>query len=155
MSENVPQYYQIVFFHFESFLFQINKKLNLILNKRYYIKSGNPEHPDDRLYNATFHILPENKLDDSKLPKEYQKLTDGYYNIDKFSNELGIVSGVIDPIITGKLSKIRIHIPQSSETWIIVSEIDFSTKPDDSRKSLMSLIKSSSVYLNFSTPRKN
>ena len=89
------------------------------------------------------------------MPKEYQKLTDGYYNIDKFSNELGIVSGVIDPIITGKLSKIRIHIPQSSETWIIVSEIDFSTKPDDSRKNLLSLIKSSSVYLNFSTPRKN
>ena len=67
---------------------------------------------------------------------------------------MGTVSGILDPNIVGKISKIRITIPKSSETWIIVSEIDFSQKPDNG-KNLMSLIKSSSVYLNYkSTPSR-
>ncbi len=76
--------------------------------------------------------------------------------IDQFTNSMGTVSGFIDPNVVGKINKIRITIPQASETWIIVSEIDFSQKTDNSRKNLLSLIKSSSVYLNFnSTPNRN
>jgi len=100
--------------------------------------------------------LPEKKIDDLKLPKEYTKSSDGFYMIDQFTNSMGTVSGFIDPNVVGKINKIRITIPQASETWIIVSEIDFSQKPDNSRKNLLSLIKSSSVYLNFnSTPNRN
>ena len=99
--------------------------------------------------------MPEKKIESSKLPKEYSKLSDGFYMIDHFSNSLGTVSGVLDPDLTGKITKIRIHIPQASETWIIVSEIEFSQKPD-TKKSLLSLIKSSSVYLNLSSlPNRN
>ena len=126
----------------------------IIIFIRYYIKSGNPEHPDDKLYNATFHIMPEKPILGTKLPDTYAKLTDGFYMIDKFSNELGIVSGELDPSLVGKLTKIRIHIPQASETWIIISEIDFAQKPDNTKR-LRELIKSTSIYLNFTRPSHN
>ena len=110
---------------------------------RYYIKSGNPEHPDDKLYNATFQINPSRKINPKHLPKDYEEIEDGFYIINRFSAALGIVTGYIDPDITGPISKIRIVIPNASETWIILSEIDFSTKIIDKEK-LLSLIKSTS-----------
>ena len=77
------------------------------------------------------HIKTVNPIPDTKLPSSYVKTSDDFYIIDKFSNEIGIVSGEIDPKITGKISQIRIHIPNSYETWIIVTEINFSSKPND------------------------
>ena len=97
----------------------------------YYIKSGNPEHPDDRLYNATLHIKTVDPIAEAKVPSGYIKTSDGFWIIDKFSNELGIVSGEIDPNATGKISQIRIHIPNSYETWIIITEVNFSSKLND------------------------
>lgn len=97
---------------------------------KYYVKSGNPEHPDDKLHNATFQIKPEKRILFPRLPNNYQDIGGGFYIIDKFSHALGSVSGTIDPHITGKISQIRIVIPEASETWIILSEINFSTKKD-------------------------
>lgn len=99
---------------------------NIYVYIRYYVKSGNPEHPDDKLYNASFHIKTVNPIEPHRLPKSYIPTSDKFYIIDKFSNELGTVRGTIDPAVTGKIAQIRIHIPNSSETWIIISEIDFS-----------------------------
>lgn len=90
------------------------------------MKSGNPEHPEDKLYNATFHIKPEHPIPSDRVPSSYSLTSDSFYIIDQFSNDLGTVSGHIDPQVTGKISQIRIHIPNASETWIILSEIDFS-----------------------------
>lgn len=94
---------------------------------KYYIKSGNPEHPDDKLYNATFQVKPEKPIELNNLPDNYKQAGQGFYMINRFSNALGMVSGTIDPNITGKISQIRIIIPFASETWIILSEIEFAT----------------------------
>jgi hypothetical protein len=107
---------------------------------RYYIKSGNPEHPDDKLYNSTLHIKPEAPIPDNIIPKNYVKTSDDFYVVDSFSNELGFVDGSLDPKIVGKIKEIRIHIPTSSETWIIITEINFSSKPVDDKKRLISLL---------------
>jgi hypothetical protein len=96
--------------------------------KRYYIKSGNPEHPDDKLFDATLQIKPEKEIEDkSKLPSKYELTSDGFLIIDKFSSELGSVSGEINVDVVGKLSEIRVHIPHTLETWILINEIHFST----------------------------
>ena len=92
------------------------------------MKSGNPEHPEDRLYNATFQIKTINKIAAHKLPPDCVQTSDGFYIINKFSNDLGTVSGYLNTDIVGAISQIRVHIPAASETWIILSEIDFSTK---------------------------
>ena len=61
-----------------------------ILSKnRYYIKSGSPEHPDDKLINASLHVKFESPVSASNLPNEFVKLSDGFYMIDKFSYALG------------------------------------------------------------------
>jgi len=62
------------------------------------------------------------------LPVEFKEIEDGYYIINTFSGALGIVTGHINPEVTGPISKIRIVIPNACETWIIISEIEFSTK---------------------------
>jgi len=105
---------------------------------RYYIKSGNPEHPDDKLYDATFQIKPVKEIDNkSILPSNYELTTDGFLIIDKFSSQLGTVMGEINVDIVGKLSEIRIHIPHTLETWILINEIHFSTeKPARDKRSL-------------------
>ena len=95
--------------------------------RKYYIKSGNPEHPDDRLYNASLQIRTERAIPSDKLPKTYTKLNE-FYCIDKFSNSLGVVSGLIDPQVTGPITHVRIHIPVARQTWVIISEIDFATQ---------------------------
>ena len=91
------------------------------------MKSGNPEHPDDKLYNATLHIKTLKPVDESRLPRDYIPTSDDFYIIDRFSNELGTVSGKIEPSLVGQITQIRIHIPSSSETWVIISEIDFAS----------------------------
>lgn len=68
-----------------------------------------------------------NPIELQRLPKNYLLTSDSFYIIDTFSNVLGTVRGTIDPNVTGKISQVRIHIPNSSETWIIISEIDLST----------------------------
>jgi hypothetical protein len=97
------------------------------------------------LHNATLQILPEVKISKQNLPKDYVELEDGFYIINKFSNDLGIVSGTLDLNLTGRIKQIRIHIADASETWIILSEIDFSTTKASNEKkknSLISLIQS-------------
>ncbi|RMZ93231.1 alpha-1-3-mannosyl-glyco 4-beta-N-acetylglucosaminyltransferase B, partial [Brachionus plicatilis] len=102
--------------------------------RRYYIKSGNPEHPEDKLYNATFHIKTQRPIQTEKIPKNYILTSDNFYIIDTFSNQLGTIKGKIDPNVTGLISEVRIHIPTKSDTWVIISEIDLSSKDKNEKK---------------------
>lgn len=102
---------------------QIKYNIYLKFQLRYYIKSGNVEHPDDKLQNASLHIKTENPIPDSILPKNYVKTSDDFYVIDSFSKDVGVVGGTIDPEITGKITDVRIHISSSSDTWILITEI--------------------------------
>ncbi len=95
---------------------------------KYYFKSGNPEHPDDKLLQATLQIQTEKSIPKKNLPAEYISLEDRFYIVNKFSSDLGIASGFLDPSVTGKITKIKIQIPEASETWVILSEIGISTQ---------------------------
>ena len=108
------------------------------------MKSGNPEHPNDKLYNATIHIQTSKPISKEKLPNSYELLEHGFYKIDNFSPDLGSVLGYLDPEIVGQIRKIRIQITLPCETWIIISEIDFSSKPADNRSKLISMISQTS-----------
>merc|ERR1719468_326820 len=107
-------------------LFEFAKPVEIY---KYYIKSGNPEHPDDKLRHSSFQIQTLNEIPKNKLPTEYIRHKDRFYTVNKFSSDLGIVSGTLKPEITGKISKLKINIPEASETWIILSEIDIATTP--------------------------
>lgn len=107
----------------EFFIFFLN-----FPNFSYYIKSGNPEHPEDKLYNATFHIKPQRPIPKEKIPQNYIPTSDSFYIIDVFDNQLGTIKGKMDPNVTGLITEARIHIPTKSDTWILISEIDLSSK---------------------------
>jgi hypothetical protein len=84
-----------------------------------------------------------NPIRDDLVPSNYRLTTDNFYIIDTFSNDLGTFSGNINVNITGKISQFRIHIPVSYETWIIITEIFFSTQPPSNQQSstILSAIK--------------
>jgi hypothetical protein len=79
------------------------------------------------LFNATLHVKPERPIAPGKAPANYRKTKDDFYVIDQFSAQLGIASGTIDSDLIGPLTHIRIHIPIARETWVIISEINFSS----------------------------
>lgn len=93
------------------------------------MRSGSPEHPNDKLYNSTFEVRFQSNAEpgDHQLPSSYNKTSDGYYIIDRFSNTLGTVSGTIDAEQYGPLKSIRIRIESAFETWIIITDIFFAT----------------------------
>lgn len=87
----------------------------------YLFRSGNPEHPSDRFYNATVEILPESVAESSPIWSAYNSTTDGFLIINNF-NEVGIAEGNIDARIS-KVKEIRINVHSDSENWAILSEV--------------------------------
>jgi hypothetical protein len=104
----------------------------------YYIKSGNPEHPSDKLYDAVLQIKLKNDI--KKLPAQYKRTKDNYISIDSFSNELGHVKGTLDANLFGLITDLRILISKASESWIIISEIDLTSKDKNAQKTLAKLL---------------
>lgn len=111
----------------------------------YYIRSGNNEHPEDRLpINTTLEVLPANKnLNLLLLSKKFNyspsnniinsnsssewdvsKLVmtdDGYYIIGLFKPN-GIAEGSI-PEELGPIKSIRINVRSDSQKWAMISEV--------------------------------
>ncbi|KFO93380.1 Alpha-1,3-mannosyl-glycoprotein 4-beta-N-acetylglucosaminyltransferase B, partial [Buceros rhinoceros silvestris] len=99
--------------------------LNPLAVEKYLFRSGNTEHPGDKLFNTTVEVLPA----DEKLRKElvdsgskfnYPATKDGYLKIGAFEN--GIAEGSIDQAI-GKIQAIRLSINSASPVWAILSEV--------------------------------
>uniref|UniRef100_H3AXD5 Alpha-1,3-mannosyl-glycoprotein 4-beta-N-acetylglucosaminyltransferase B n=1 Tax=Latimeria chalumnae TaxID=7897 RepID=H3AXD5_LATCH len=96
--------------------------------ERYFFRSGNIEHPGDRLYNTTIEVLPfDNVQSDKEALQEgkgsspkYRRTEDGYIRIGSFSN--GVAEGVVDPSL-GPLEAFRLSILTDSPVWVILSEI--------------------------------
>ena len=103
------------------------------------MKSGNPEHPNDKLCNATINIQTSKPISNEKLPKSYELLEHGFYKINEFLPDLGSVSGYLDPEVVGQITKIRIQINFPCETWIVINEIDFSSKLIANQSKLISM----------------
>ena len=75
----------------------------------YLFRSGHREHPDDKFLNTIVEILPQS--------------ADGnhYIQVGDFNSD-GIATKELDPKY-GKIAAIRIKVLQSSENWVVLSEV--------------------------------
>uniref|UniRef100_A0A670ICN8 Alpha-1,3-mannosyl-glycoprotein 4-beta-N-acetylglucosaminyltransferase B n=1 Tax=Podarcis muralis TaxID=64176 RepID=A0A670ICN8_PODMU len=86
--------------------------------ERFFFRSGNIEHPEDKLFNTTVEVLP---FDEGRATAfKYHRTPDGYIQIGSFSK--GIAEGEVDPSF-GPLEAIRLTIQTDSPVWIILSEV--------------------------------
>ncbi|NXE73429.1 MGT4B acetylglucosaminyltransferase, partial [Cochlearius cochlearius] len=99
--------------------------LNPLKVERYFFRSGNMEHPGDKLLNTTVEVLPADEmlrkeLVDSGSKFNYPATKDGYLKIGAFEN--GIAEGSINQSI-GKIQAIRLSVSSDSPVWAILSEV--------------------------------
>uniref|UniRef100_A0A3P9JE21 Alpha-1,3-mannosyl-glycoprotein 4-beta-N-acetylglucosaminyltransferase A n=1 Tax=Oryzias latipes TaxID=8090 RepID=A0A3P9JE21_ORYLA len=98
-------------------LFKFDRPVNI---ERFLFRSGNQEHPGDKIENTTVEILPvsvENEL----LTKDKSKRTeDRFYRIGHF--EKGVAEGVVDPSFNPIIA-LRLSVQKDSAVWAILSEI--------------------------------
>ncbi|NXK34786.1 MGT4B acetylglucosaminyltransferase, partial [Piprites chloris] len=99
--------------------------LNPLKVEKYFFRSGNMEHPGDKLFNTTVEVLPADEMPRQELVDTGNKFNfpvtnDGYLKIGAFEN--GIAEGSISPSI-GKIQAIRLSISSDSPVWAILSEV--------------------------------
>ncbi|KFP87717.1 Alpha-1,3-mannosyl-glycoprotein 4-beta-N-acetylglucosaminyltransferase B, partial [Apaloderma vittatum] len=99
--------------------------LNPLKVEKYFFRSGNMEHPGDKLFNTTVEVLPADEMLRKELVRSgskfnYPATKDGYLKIGAFEN--GIAGGSIDQSI-GKIQAIRLSINSDSPVWAILSEV--------------------------------
>ncbi|XP_050751935.1 alpha-1,3-mannosyl-glycoprotein 4-beta-N-acetylglucosaminyltransferase-like protein MGAT4D [Gymnogyps californianus] len=99
--------------------------LNPLKVEKYFFRSGNMEHPGDKLFNTTVEVLPADEmlrkeLVDSGSKFNYPATKDGYLKIGAFEN--GIAEGSINQSI-GKIQAIRLSVNSDSPVWAILSEV--------------------------------
>uniref|UniRef100_A0A665U689 Alpha-1,3-mannosyl-glycoprotein 4-beta-N-acetylglucosaminyltransferase B n=1 Tax=Echeneis naucrates TaxID=173247 RepID=A0A665U689_ECHNA len=89
--------------------------------ERFFFRSGNIEHPGDKLFNTSVEVLPFDALTEGrdKTPK-YQRTEDGFIRIGMFQN--GIAEGEVDPTF-GPLEAMRLSVMTDSPVWVILSEV--------------------------------
>ncbi|KAL7648574.1 UNVERIFIED_CONTAM: hypothetical protein RMT77_000480 [Armadillidium vulgare] len=100
-------------------LFEFTPPLPL---KEYLIRSGNVEHPSDRLYNTTVEILPAKPLNSDVL-KSFKRTNDNFIVLGTF-DDMGVAERKIGSTF-GNISTLRLSIHSESENWAIISEICF------------------------------
>uniref|UniRef100_A0AAZ3PSR7 Alpha-1,3-mannosyl-glycoprotein 4-beta-N-acetylglucosaminyltransferase B n=1 Tax=Oncorhynchus tshawytscha TaxID=74940 RepID=A0AAZ3PSR7_ONCTS len=85
--------------------------------ERYFFRSGNIEHPGDKLFNTSVEVLP---FDVSLRTPKYHRTEDGFIRIGVFHN--GIAEGEVDPTF-GPLEALRLSVITDCPVWVILSEI--------------------------------
>ena len=87
---------------------------SLNYNYRFYIKSGNLEHPGDTIpVDSTIEIKTKNLIDNNER----------FFKIGNFSNN-GIANGKILSDY-GPIEELQINIYKNITNWIIINEIAF------------------------------
>ncbi|XP_055653391.1 alpha-1,3-mannosyl-glycoprotein 4-beta-N-acetylglucosaminyltransferase-like protein MGAT4D isoform X5 [Falco peregrinus] len=99
--------------------------LNPLKVEKYFFRSGNMEHPGDKLFNTTVEVLPADEMLRKELVDNggkfnYPATKDGYLKIGAFEN--GIAEGSVDQSI-GKIQAIRLMVNSDSPVWAIISEV--------------------------------
>ncbi|NXR65985.1 MGT4B acetylglucosaminyltransferase, partial [Rhadina sibilatrix] len=99
--------------------------LNPLEVKKYLFRSGNMEHPGDKLFNTTVEVLPADEtlrkeLASNRSKFNYPATKDGYLKIGAFKN--GIAEGSISQSI-GRIQAIRLSVTSDSPVWAILSEV--------------------------------
>ncbi|XP_076035211.1 alpha-1,3-mannosyl-glycoprotein 4-beta-N-acetylglucosaminyltransferase a isoform X2 [Oratosquilla oratoria] len=89
----------------------------------YLFKSGNVEHPSDKLYNTTVEVLP---LKQQSWIYEKYKVTDDKFVIVGAFDDMGVAEGTLDSAL-GDVIALRLHVHAESDNWAILSEIFIKT----------------------------
>uniref|UniRef100_A0A452I692 MGAT4 family member D n=1 Tax=Gopherus agassizii TaxID=38772 RepID=A0A452I692_9SAUR len=89
----------------------------------YLFRSGNMEHPGDKLFNTTVEVWPAKlRISKSTSPIGIQRGADWFcLYIGTFDN--GIAEGIISPSV-GKIQAIRLSIHSDSPVWALLSEVN-------------------------------
>ncbi|XP_027949541.1 alpha-1,3-mannosyl-glycoprotein 4-beta-N-acetylglucosaminyltransferase B isoform X2 [Eumetopias jubatus] len=93
--------------------------------ERFFFRSGNIEHPEDKLFNTSVEVLPfdsdkEALQEGRSATLRYPRSPDGYLQIGSFYK--GVAEGEVDPAF-GPLEALRLSIQTDSPVWVILSEI--------------------------------
>lgn len=93
---------------------------NPIYIKRFLFRSGNAEHPSDRLYNTSVEVKPlkARRLDPGL---GFNVTHDGFVVVGQFDG-MGVCEGNVDYTL-GPITIIRLYIHSESDNWAILSEI--------------------------------
>uniref|UniRef100_A0A8C6TNP5 Alpha-1,3-mannosyl-glycoprotein 4-beta-N-acetylglucosaminyltransferase B n=1 Tax=Neogobius melanostomus TaxID=47308 RepID=A0A8C6TNP5_9GOBI len=106
--------------------------------ERFFFRSGNIEHPGDKLFNTTVEVLPFDNLqaekealtDGKEKSPKYHRTEDGFYRIAWFHN--GVCEGEVEPSF-GPLEAIRLTVITDSPVWVILSEVGLLFKKIETR----------------------
>ncbi|XP_039607583.1 alpha-1,3-mannosyl-glycoprotein 4-beta-N-acetylglucosaminyltransferase B-like isoform X3 [Polypterus senegalus] len=90
-----------------------------LIVESYFFRSGNIEHPSDKLLDTIVEVLPEKNAIIS-IGNGIKKTEDGYFRIGSFEN--GIAEGKV-PAALMKISGFRLTIQSKSTYWVLLSEI--------------------------------
>uniref|UniRef100_A0A8C7NSP1 Alpha-1,3-mannosyl-glycoprotein 4-beta-N-acetylglucosaminyltransferase A n=1 Tax=Oncorhynchus mykiss TaxID=8022 RepID=A0A8C7NSP1_ONCMY len=92
-------------------LFKFDKPINI---ERFLFRSGNQEHPGDRIENTTVEILPFSSKE------KYKRTDDRFYRVGQF--EKGVAEGAVDTSFNPVVA-LRLSVVQDSAVWAILSEV--------------------------------
>ncbi|KPP76559.1 alpha-1,3-mannosyl-glycoprotein 4-beta-N-acetylglucosaminyltransferase B-like [Scleropages formosus] len=98
--------------------------------ERYFFRSGNIEHPGDKLFNTTVEVLPFDVsllglqsfyvVSQETCLKQHPLMEGGHKLVCMFQN--GIAEGEVDPAF-GPLEALRLSVMTDSPVWVILSEV--------------------------------
>ncbi|KAG9348669.1 hypothetical protein JZ751_028986, partial [Albula glossodonta] len=100
----------------DTILFKFDRPVSI---ERYLFRSGNQEHPGDKIENATVEILPQTDVG-RQTKEKYRRTADKFYRIGQF--EKGVAEAAVDPIFNPVVA-LRLTVVQDSSVWAILSEV--------------------------------
>uniref|UniRef100_A0A9J8C1V5 Alpha-1,3-mannosyl-glycoprotein 4-beta-N-acetylglucosaminyltransferase A n=1 Tax=Cyprinus carpio carpio TaxID=630221 RepID=A0A9J8C1V5_CYPCA len=92
-------------------LFKFDRPVNI---ERFLFRSGNQEHPGDKIENTTVEILP------FSTKEKYKRTEDRFYKLAQF--EKGVAEGTVDPAFNPVVA-VRLTVQKDSAVWAIISEV--------------------------------
>uniref|UniRef100_A0A8C1YWL7 Alpha-1,3-mannosyl-glycoprotein 4-beta-N-acetylglucosaminyltransferase A n=1 Tax=Cyprinus carpio TaxID=7962 RepID=A0A8C1YWL7_CYPCA len=98
-------------------LFKFDRPVNI---ERFLFRSGNQEHPGDKIENTTVEILP------FSTKEKYKRTEDRFYKLAQF--EKGVAEGTVDPAFNPVVA-VRLTVQKDSAVWAIISEIHIKRIP--------------------------
>ncbi|XP_029936257.1 alpha-1,3-mannosyl-glycoprotein 4-beta-N-acetylglucosaminyltransferase A isoform X1 [Myripristis murdjan] len=97
-------------------LFKFDRPVSI---EKFLFRSGNQEHPGDRIENTTVEILPFSETGQQTKDK-YKRTEDRFYRIGQFQK--GVAEGAVDPTFN-PIVALRLSVLKDSAVWAILSEI--------------------------------
>ncbi|KTG44535.1 hypothetical protein cypCar_00030358 [Cyprinus carpio] len=85
----------------------------------FLFRSGNQEHPGDKIENTTVEFLPFSDAE-LKTKEKYKRTEDRFYKLAQF--EKGVVEGTVDPAFNPVVA-VRLTVQKDSAVWAIISEV--------------------------------